>query len=376
VRKSHKSFNSEIGLPLTILDLPNAWNNHLKWLENIFRGLFYACFLKDYPEYLVLEIGSDRPGDIDKVSKWLPVHIAVLTRMPQTPVHVEFFKDGHAVNEEDKKILKALQKNAIIITNADDSEMNDVVGRYPAFTHMTFGVEHDVTVRARDISSTLTGIQFSVISNGETLPLATSGVAGTHHVYPFLAALAVIRALSLDMLIAVQALMMHTTPKGRMKIIPGKNDTTIIDDTYNSSPVAVEEALKALKALEIPIETTGKKIAVLGDMLELGPYTEREHQNIGKMIPGIADTFLTVGHRSEDSAKSAIAEGMDANCVHTFQDGESALEYLEKHIQSGDIILIKGSQGMRMERIVKGLMANPDKASEILVRQEKEWEGR
>ncbi|MEN9647297.1 MAG: hypothetical protein RLY57_101, partial [Candidatus Parcubacteria bacterium] len=139
VRKSDKSFNSEIGIPLTILGLPNAWNNPLKWIVNVFKGLGYALLLKEYPKYLVLEVGSDRPGDIARVAAWLPVYVAVLTRLPDTPVHVEFFKDGHEVNEEDKKILKALTKDGIIIMNADDAEMADIPSRYPAHTKVSYG---------------------------------------------------------------------------------------------------------------------------------------------------------------------------------------------------------------------------------------------
>ena len=91
VRKSEKSFNSEIGLPLTILGVPNAWHNPLRWLQNIVDGLFLLVLTVEYPEWLVLEVGADRPGDIRSLAAWLPVDIAVITRLPEIPVHVEFF---------------------------------------------------------------------------------------------------------------------------------------------------------------------------------------------------------------------------------------------------------------------------------------------
>ena len=90
-RKSEKSFNSEIGLPLTILGIPNAWNNPFKWLQNLLDGLALYLFRTSYPEWLVLEVGADRPGDIKKVASWLKVDIAVITRLPEMPVHVELF---------------------------------------------------------------------------------------------------------------------------------------------------------------------------------------------------------------------------------------------------------------------------------------------
>jgi UDP-N-acetylmuramoyl-tripeptide--D-alanyl-D-alanine ligase len=90
-RKSEKSFNSEIGLPLTVLGRPNAWSNPLGWIENIFDGLVLFISKQRYPEWLVLEVGADRPGDISSLAKWLRVDIAVITRLPEVPVHVEFF---------------------------------------------------------------------------------------------------------------------------------------------------------------------------------------------------------------------------------------------------------------------------------------------
>src|SRR3989338_1007594 len=105
VRKSEKSFNSEIGLPLTILGAPNAWNNPFRWLQNIIDGVFMLVFNAQYPEWLVLEVGADRPGDIRSLAKWLPVDVAVITLLPEMPVHVEFFDSPDAVIEEKAAIM-------------------------------------------------------------------------------------------------------------------------------------------------------------------------------------------------------------------------------------------------------------------------------
>ncbi len=380
VWKSDKSLNSEFGIPLTILGLPTAWNNPFKWMVTLCRGFFYAFMLKDYPKHLILEVGSDRPGDIDKVVQWLPVSVAVLTRFPETPVHVEFFKDGHAVNEEDKKILKALPKDGVIVMNADDAEMTDVPSRY-AQKVISFGASHDATVRAEEIkvtytttdtSNTPTGMQCVAKVNGVSYPLSISGSLGNQQVYPLLAALAVVEALHFSIAEAIPVIVGHEAPKGRMRIIQGINGSTIIDDTYNSSPVAVEEALNSLAMLDVK----GKKIAMLGDMLELGIYTEREHIRLGKKAAGIVDTLITVGLRSQDFITGAVHAGADKNNTHSYADGVSALNYAKKHLAEGDVILIKGSQGMRLEKVVKSLMAEPDRAKEVLVRQDAEWEYR
>src|SRR3989344_2082713 len=114
VRKSEKSFNSEIGLPLTILGAPNAWSNPLKWIENLFDGLFLIIFPAKYPEWLVLEVGADRPGDIKSLATWLPVDVAVITRLPEVPVHVEYFDSPEEVVEEKAALIHALKSGGTL----------------------------------------------------------------------------------------------------------------------------------------------------------------------------------------------------------------------------------------------------------------------
>ena len=108
-RKSEKSFNSDIGVPLTVLGLPNAWNNPFLWLKNIIDGFFVAFFSKDYPEYLILETGIDRPGDMSKLTSWMKPDFVVLTRLPDIPVHVEYFSDPQAVIDEKNEAGRSLK---------------------------------------------------------------------------------------------------------------------------------------------------------------------------------------------------------------------------------------------------------------------------
>ena len=109
VRKSEKSFNSEVGLPLTILGLENAWGNPLKWLQNMFDGLLLILFSAQYPEWLVLEVGADRPGDISSLRRWLRTEVVVITRLPEVPVHVEFFGSAQEVIEEKASLIDTLR---------------------------------------------------------------------------------------------------------------------------------------------------------------------------------------------------------------------------------------------------------------------------
>jgi UDP-N-acetylmuramoyl-tripeptide--D-alanyl-D-alanine ligase len=162
----------------------------------------------------------------------------------------------------------------------------------------------------------------------------------------------------------------YDIPRGRMNLIHGINNSTIIDDTYNSSPDAVASALATLKS----IQTSGKRIAVLGDMMELGKYSADEHRKIGTLCATSAKELITIGQRSRTgTADQALKAGMGVGAVHSFATSPEAIPRLTALIRSGDVILVKGSQSLRMEHIVKALMKEPERAPELLVRQEKEW---
>lgn len=161
-------------------------------------------------------------------------------------------------------------------------------------------------------------------------------------------------------------------PPGRMRIIPGIKGTTIIDDTYNSSPTAVAAALTALRE----VKYVKRRIAVLGDMLELGRFSQREHERVGELVPQCASMLVTVGIRSQKTAEEALAHGMSEKNILQYEEAGRAGKELQNLIQPGDILLVKGSQGIRAERIVEELMAQPERARELLVRQDDAWQER
>jgi len=164
---------------------------------------------------------------------------------------------------------------------------------------------------------------------------------------------------------------MHS-PKGRMNLIDGIKNTLIIDDTYNSSPQSAIAALGVLH--EIKVRDGSRKFAVLGDMYELGNYTEQGHSDVGKYAHKIGvDKLITVGEIARDIGRGAEEAGMKRDNIFNFRDAETAGRFLQNRIKENDLILIKGSQGVRTEKIVLEIMADPLKAKELLVRQGKEW---
>ncbi len=380
VRKSQKSFNSELGLPLTILGRPNAWNNPLGWMQNLIDGLFLITFHSVYPEWLVLEVGADRPGDIQSVAKWLPVEVAVVTRLPEVPVHVEFFDSPEQVVEEKAALIDALVPEGTLVLYADESRADDMRRRAAGKHIITFGFNEEADVRAHNFSVLYEeglermpiGIQAHITAGGSSVPVSVLGTAGVHTLLPALAAVAVGRALGKDLPECAQALGSYVPPPGRMHLLRGIKGSSIIDDTYNSSPAAVAAALDTL----VLVAPQGRKIAVLGDMLELGRHSVEEHRKIGTYAAACADLLVTVGFRARDIAEGALDAGLDEKNILQYEDADKAGEELAAMVGQGDCILVKGSQSMRMERMVKELMANPERAEDLLVRQDLEWSNR
>ncbi|MDO8482703.1 MAG: UDP-N-acetylmuramoyl-tripeptide--D-alanyl-D-alanine ligase, partial [bacterium] len=371
-RKSEKSFNSEIGLPLSILGLPNAWNNPFGWVQNIIKGfllllrLNYERRTTPYPEWLILEIGADRPGDIEKVGTWLSPDIVIITRFGKVPVHVEFFKSREDVIREKCFLVKALKSGGLLLLNNDDEDVRMLRDMRRDTLVTTWGIEQEPDFQASNFEISYepgnsnemmpAGMMFKVNHTGNSIPIHISGTLGRQQVYPVLAALATGDALGLNMVSMAGSLKEHKSPVGRMRIIAGVKNTTIIDDSYNSSPVAATAALETLRE----IRTSGKKIAVLGDMLQLGKHSVKEHIRIGKEAKGCADILVTVGILARDIAKGALENGMDEKNIFQFDTSAEAAKPVEELLASGDTILVKGSQASRTEKIVEEIMSHPE----------------
>ena len=193
--------------------------------------------------------------------------------------------------------------------------------------------------------------------------------------YSALAATAVGIYFKLNLVEIAQSLKDFCLPPGRMNLLPGIKHSFIIDDTYNSSP---EAALAAVKTLaKINIDKEASRYAVLGDMLEIGAYSEEGHRLVGAQVAKSGIKYLiAVGERARDFIRGAKESEMEDDFIFYFDKPEEAGKFLQNRLQAGDVLLVKGSQGARMEKIVKELMAEPDKASSLLVRQSKEWAGK
>jgi UDP-N-acetylmuramoyl-tripeptide--D-alanyl-D-alanine ligase len=376
VRKSDKSFNSDIGIPLTILGLPNAWSDIKLWIKNIVDGAVLIFTKQTYPEWLVLEIGADHPGEIESVMTWIHPDISVITRIGSVPVHVEFYKSVKDVIKEKSFLARGLKNDGVLILNADDE---DVMGfkEYTKARVLSFGIDGKSDIRASFVqpvydNDKLTGVSFKVDMNGSSVPIVLSHIVGKQYVYPVLAAFSVIDSLGLSPIKAVESFEKYEYPRGRMNIIEGINGSVIIDDTYNASPVAMEEGFNTIHS----ITCVGKKIAVIGDMLELGKFSAEEHKRLGSFANVVFNVVVLVGIRARDMKDVLLERGFNPNKIFVFDSSTEAGDKLKEIIKTNDIVYVKGSQGMRMERAVERIMNDPKQKDKLLVRQEKEWVSR
>ena len=376
VRSSPKSYNSEIGVPLTILGVANAWHHPLGWLKNILHGLRLIIFRTPYPEWLVLEIGADRVGDIQSLSRWLRPDIAVLTSLPLVPVHVEFFPSPEALFAEKGTLLKAVKPKGMIVINTDDERIRELIEKLIAGKKLgqrkiiRFGWSESADIRMGDDQLSSKGLTGKIDYAGHTLSLRFTQLYGSHQLYAVLAGLAVgISAAGYPILPITQALETYQPPPGRGRLIEGIKDTFILDDSYNASPEAMIAALETLKNFP----ATGRKIAVLGDMLELGAYTIDAHREIGEKVALICDQLITVGVRAKFIGEGATKTGLEPKKLLHFNDTREAGKALQPLLVSGDVVLVKGSQAGRLERVVEEIMLHPEDKEKLLARQEPEW---
>lgn len=374
VGQTLRSYNQELGVPLSILREETGYRSLWKWFGILWRGAGLAYGRKDasYPNLLVLELGADKVGDIDRLLTWIHPKVGVLTAA--TVEHVEFFGSVQAAAEEERKLVTKLSAGAIAVMNADDPEVMRAKANVRG-TVMTFSQRQVADVQLSNVAilgstaQDVRGITTKVVVGGSTLPMVIRDTLGRHSLMAIGAAFGVALALKLNPSVVAEQLRNYQPPAGRMRLIAGLKQTVIIDDTYNSSPAAAVAALDTLHELQ----TTGRKYAILGDMRELGSVSEDEHRKIGQYAVGKTDVLVTVGEQAKHMATAAVAAGLNQDVVFSFDKAEGVGNFLQDRLHAGDLLLVKASQGTRCEKVVKEIMAEPARAGELLTRQYRPW---
>lgn len=380
VAKNFENYNNEFGLPLTILQEKSPGRSVRGWLDVL---LYHSQRpLQTFPNLFVLEYGVDRPGDMQMLCAIAKPRMAFLTGL--SPVHVENFSSFDALIDEKTQLLDSVGKDGIVFLNADDplvmasrSRVTARVVTYGFFENADVRALH-VSVKTREDFSFEPGEHFCETRVDVQLPdhdgfeFILKNTLGRAAIRAVLAGMAVAKQLGVSNDHIIKQIAEIPKQPGRMNPIAGIKGSLIIDSSYNAAPASMQEALDVLRFFS-PAEEA-RRIAVLGNMAELGSHTEQEHRAIGKRATEIpVDLLVTVGELARDIARGATNAGFDQTHMQHFHTSIEAGRYLDAQVKKGDIVLVKGSQSMRMEKAVKDIMAEPLRAKELLVRQYGNW---
>jgi alanine racemase len=319
-------------------------------------------------------MGCDHPGEIVNLCRIARPHIGVLTNI--SPTRLQYFGTVENLATELSMLFASLPHDGgIAIFNGDDAQICQIIASVGTDSSRPL-----IPSQAQDTHITWTGIACSILmsstqSQGDIIQLS-SHLLGTHHVATMLAAYQVARQCGMRTEEIQHALTnVHPMP-GRLNPLPGVYGSKLLDDTHNAAPASVLAGLATLSALT---PAKGQRIAVLGDMLGLGNYEEEAHRNIGYAVPGHVDYLITRGERAALIAESARHAGMASSQIivtSTHEDTAQAVRHLLERKASagaGTVVLLKGSEEMRMERVTELLMVSPGQAPEQLVRQTPGW---
>jgi UDP-N-acetylmuramoyl-tripeptide--D-alanyl-D-alanine ligase len=324
VLKSEGNFNNHLGLPLSVLRL------------------------REEHEIAVLEMGMSHPGEIQQLTQIAPPDVAVITNVQ--PVHLEFLKTIANVADAKKEILDGMKPNGTAILNGDDPWVNKISSAWKG-DKVFFGTAKSWDISAQNIRKTgIDGMSFELNYGGKKGEVVLPSFFDST-LFNFLAAAAVAFTFSVP-IGDIQELSTRVKPTAkRGTVFLLENDQVLIDDSYNSNPSALKVTLQSVGGL-----SAKRKIAVLGDMLELGEESRRYHVTAGQeVVKNGFDLLVTVGPLSKHMAEGARTSGMPENCVYSFEDSQEAAKTLGGLLDRGDLILVKGSRGIQMETIVEQL---------------------
>lgn len=363
VRKSEKSYNNELGLPLTVLGFSTSGKNIPGWFITFFLALI-RLFYTRYPEVLVLEMGVDKPGDMKYLLQIVTPDIAVFTTVGDIPVHVENFVNRDALIREKLKLASAVPTKGHVVYNADVSWWEHIRTKTKGVV-LTYGFSDTADVklstpemrfRIDGSHSIPLGIACKVQYKGSTVPFRLDGVLAQSGAYFAGAACAVGNIMGMNLVEVASAISAFVPPRGRLELKEGVKGSIVIDDTYNASPSSMRVALDTLASL--PAQ---RKIAVLGDMLELGSFSEDAHREAGKYASTVCSMVYTVGIKTKFTYDELVSRGFHkGENLFSFDTSAEAAAALYHSVREGDMILVKGSRGMRMEKVVKELMTHSE----------------
>jgi len=319
---SPKSFNNDIGVPLTIFPADPG------------------------QDYLVLEIGTNHHGEIRPLSEMTTPDIAVITNCGAD--HLEFLGDVSGVRRENANISAGLNPRGLLIVNGDEAELLSAVKDYPG-QRITFGFKESNDLFASNVRCDETGTRFSLNNSRRDVFVP---MLGRHSASNALAAIAVARKMGVPEDVAIASLAVARGPDMRLQW-QAAGDIRILNDAYNANPDSMRAAIETAAAMP----TASRRIAILGDMKELGPSGNEYHREIGRSVAATKsfELLVCVGIHADLIADAAVAAGFPTRAVLRYPDSTAAAVPVSALLRDGDLVLLKGSRGVHLERIAAAI---------------------
>lgn len=361
-RTNKQLFDDLIDIPLTVVsNLESFKITPFFWPHVIFDVILNLLFHNSsYPEILILEIRTEDSSVIKKLTNIFQPKIVVITAFGDMPLGIDTSNDEKASIKNRSKFVEILPSSGYAIINADDLGALELKERTRAKT-ITYGfsetsdlgiinyeIKEETILIGNEYHKKPRGIGFKMSWEGNLVPIRLFGCVGKIHTYIIAAAATVALTKDWNLIKIANYLDDYDPLNGRMKIIAGIKNTYIIDDSYNASPFLMKEALMALKDIDAK-----RRIAVLGDMLEIGKYSPEAHEELGMFAGNFVDILFTVGPRGAFLKDGAKRGGLSEENIYSFDTPEEAGKKLQEILKEGDLILVKGTTELKMEKVIE-----------------------
>ncbi len=355
VRKNFGNLNAEIGIPLTILGYESVPNNYSWPIFLIIASK--KMFVRQYPKYLVLEMGVEHKGDIESFCKITKPDIAIVTSI--SPAHLTNFNDVDEYQKEKISLISNLKSRGVAVVNGDEIALSQLRSERVKTISLD-DKSSDIYIENYQVG--LRGTEFRIASIGHKICIK-SNLIGKHFIYSQLFGFAVGKILDFPLLSVAKSIEKIKSIPGRMNLIEG-DDFTILDDTYNANPCSVKAALDTMES----IEHKGRKVAIIGNMNELGALEQKAHVEVAEYSDKKVDLAIFVGPNANKMKEARKGDSL------VFKNRNEFLKCYKEIIKSADLVLVKASQNKNFfEEIVKELMKDKSNIDKKLVRQSNFW---
>jgi UDP-N-acetylmuramoyl-tripeptide--D-alanyl-D-alanine ligase len=311
---------------------------------NVLRGVFSR-------EILMIEVDNQGIAKLKKILPRQKVKLLVVTPVGEIPYEAVVFSGKRTETKEIIKFAKWLLAGSRLLLNYDDEAVREI-DDFTNLKNLTFGVGQGAKLQATDVIIDNEGTNFKLNFEGKVLPVWLNNLFGKEQVYAALSAIGTALFFEIGLLDACENLKFYKSIPGKMRLIKGVKETWVLDDSENTSPASMMEALEILRQLNFP----GRKVAVLGDILGIGKYTVESHESIGEKVAQVVDVLFTIGPRAKFIAQGAEKFGFSQEKIFSYETVDEAKLAVQDEIKEGDVILVDGAKELNMEKIVEEIV--------------------